>query len=112
MKIPKLQNRKPRMPKFYLTTPLYYANAAPHVGHAYSTLVADTVRRFKRMQGIDAFLLTGTDEHGQNIERIARDRGISPQQQCDEMNAVFRALWDKLGISYDAFIRTTEERHK
>jgi methionyl-tRNA synthetase len=100
------------MPKFYLTTPLYYVNAAPHLGHAYSTLVADTIRRFKRMQGVDAFLLTGTDEHGQNIERIARDRGISPQQHCDETNTVFRNLWQKLGISYDAFIRTTDARHK
>lgn len=100
------------MAKFYLTTPLYYVNAAPHLGHAYSTLVADTIRRFKRMQGVEAFLLTGTDEHGQNIERIARDRNIAPQQHCDETNAVFRALWEKLGISYDAFIRTTEERHK
>ncbi|MSO19276.1 MAG: methionine--tRNA ligase [Acidobacteria bacterium] len=100
------------MAKFYLTTPLYYVNAAPHLGHAYSTLVADTIRRFKRMQGIDAFLLTGTDEHGQNIERIARDRGIPPQQHCDENNAVFRALWEKLGIGHDTFIRTTEDRHK
>ena len=63
------------MAKFYFTTPLYYVNAAPHLGHAYSTLVADTIRRFKRMQGIEAFLLTGTDEHGQNIERIAREIG-------------------------------------
>lgn len=100
------------MAKFYLTTPLYYVNAAPHLGHAYSTLVADTIRRFKRMQGVEAFLLTGTDEHGQNIERIARDRNIPPQQHCDETNAVFRALWAKLGIAHDAFIRTTEERHK
>ncbi|HWP83936.1 MAG TPA: methionine--tRNA ligase [Terriglobia bacterium] len=98
--------------KFYLTTPLYYVNAAPHLGHAYSTLVADTIRRFKRMQGYDAYLLTGNDEHGQNIERIARERGIPPQQHCDELSAQFRSLWDRLGIHYDGFIRTTEERHK
>jgi methionyl-tRNA synthetase len=98
--------------KYYLTTPLYYVNAAPHLGHAYSTMVADTIRRFKRMQGFDAFLLTGNDEHGQNIERIARERGIPPKQQCDELSAQFRSLWARLGIQYDEFIRTTEERHK
>jgi len=98
--------------KYYLTTPLYYVNAAPHLGHAYSTLVADTIRRFKRMQGYDAFLLTGNDEHGQNIERIARDRGVPPQQQCDELSAQFRSLWERLGVQYDEFIRTTEDRHK
>lgn len=98
--------------KYYLTTPLYYVNAAPHLGHAYSTLVADTIRRFKKMQGYDAFLLTGNDEHGQNIERIARDRGIPPKQHCDELSAQFRSLWERLGVQYDEFIRTTEERHK
>ena len=99
-------------PKFYLTTPLYYVNAAPHLGHAYSTMVADTIRRFQRMQGYDAFLLTGNDEHGQNIERIARERGMAPQQHCDEISAQFRGLWERLGIGYDAFIRTTSEAHK
>ena len=99
-------------PKFYLTTPLYYVNAAPHLGHAYSTIVADVLRRFKRMQGFDAFLLTGNDEHGQNIERIARERGIPPKQHCDELSAQFRELWARLGIQYDEFIRTTEDRHK
>jgi methionyl-tRNA synthetase len=98
--------------KFYLTTPLYYVNAAPHLGHAYSTLVADTIRRFKRMQGYDAFLLTGNDEHGQNIERIARDRGVPPQRHCDELSAQFRSLWGRLGIHFDEFIRTTDVRHK
>ena len=98
--------------KYYLTTPLYYVNAAPHLGHAYSTLVADTIRRFKRMQGFDAFLLTGNDEHGQNIERIARERGVPPQQHCDQLSAEFRGLWERLGISYDAFIRTTDAVHK
>jgi methionyl-tRNA synthetase len=102
----------PDKPKFYLTTPLYYVNAPPHLGHAYSTLVADTIRRFKRMQGYDAFLLTGNDEHGQNIERIARERGMAPQQLCDEISAQFRGLWERLGIAYDQFIRTTSEAHK
>ncbi|MBI3933582.1 MAG: methionine--tRNA ligase [Acidobacteria bacterium] len=98
--------------KYYLTTPLYYVNAAPHLGHAYSTLVADSIRRFKRMQGYEAFLLTGNDEHGQNIERIARERGLPPKQHCDELSAQFRSLWERLGIQYDEFIRTTEDRHK
>ncbi len=100
------------MNKYYLTTPLYYVNAAPHLGHAYSTLVADTIRRFRKMQGYDAFLLTGTDEHGQNIDRIARERNISPQQQSDETSELFRSLWERLGISYDSYIRTTDERHR
>jgi len=103
---------QPDKPKFYLTTPLYYVNAAPHLGHAYSTIVADVIRRFKRMQGYDAFLLTGNDEHGQNIERIARERGVPPKQHCDEISAEFRGLWGRLGIQYDQFIRTTDEIHK
>ena len=98
-------------PKFYLTTPLYYVNAAPHLGHAYSTLVADTIRRYKRMQGYDAFLLTGTDEHGQKVERSAKAAGVSPQQFADQVSALFREQWHNLGIEFDSFIRTTEERH-
>jgi methionyl-tRNA synthetase len=98
-------------PKFYLTTPIYYANARPHVGSAYTTLVADTVARFKRMQGYDVAFLTGTDEHGENIARAAAKAGITPRELVDRNSAVFRALWDQLGISYTHFIRTTSADH-
>src|SRR6185295_10362339 len=83
-------------PKFYLTTPIYYANARPHVGSAYTTLVGDTVARFKGMQGFDVAFLTGTDEHGENIARAAAKLGISPRQLVDRNSAVFRALFDEL----------------
>ena len=99
------------MPKFFLTTPLYYVNAAPHIGHAYSTIVADTIRRYKKMRGYDAFLLTGTDEHGQNIERAAKAAGMPPQKYADTVAALFRDEWRPLGIEFDSFIRTTDESH-
>jgi methionyl-tRNA synthetase len=95
----------------FLTTPIYYVNDVPHVGHAYTTIAADTLTRARRLRGQDAFLLTGTDEHGQNIERIAREQGISPQEHCDRVAAEFRRLWEKLGIRYDRFIRTTDPLH-
>jgi methionyl-tRNA synthetase len=98
-------------PKFYLTTPIYYANARPHVGSAYTTLVADTIARFKRMQGYDVAFLTGTDEHGENIARAAAKAGVSPRQHVDRYSAVFRNLWNELGISYTHFIRTTSAEH-
>ena len=98
-------------PKFYLTTPIYYANARPHVGSAYTTLVADTVARFKRMQGYDVAFLTGTDEHGENIARAAAKAGITPRELVDRNSAVFRRLWDQLGIGYTHFIRTTSMEH-
>jgi methionyl-tRNA synthetase len=97
---------------YYVTTPIYYVNAAPHVGHAYTTIAADTLTRARRLQGKDAYFLTGTDEHGQNIERIARERGIPEQQHCDEFAARFQALWTRLDIRYDRFIRTTQDVHK
>jgi len=97
--------------RFYLTTPIYYVNDVPHVGHAYTTVAADVLTRARRLAGHQAFLLTGTDEHGQNIERIAQARGVSEQQHCDEISAVFRALWQKLDVRYDRFIRTTDEIH-
>ena len=100
-----------RMSKFYLTTPLYYVNAAPHLGHAYSTIVADTVRRFKKMQGHDAFLLSGTDEHGQKVERSAKAAGMSPQQFADQVSSTFREEWKNLGLELDSFIRTTDPAH-
>jgi methionyl-tRNA synthetase len=96
----------------YLTTPIYYANDVPHIGHAYTTIAADTVARYHRLRGQDVFLLTGTDEHGINIERIAARRGLSPQQHVDDIAAAFRELWARLDIEYDRFIRTTEPDHK
>jgi methionyl-tRNA synthetase len=101
-----------RARKLYLTTPIYYVNDVPHVGHAYTTIAADTLTRARRLAGHDAFLLTGTDEHGQNIERIAREKGISEQEHCDRIAAEFRSLWQRYDIRYDRFIRTTDEIHK
>jgi len=96
---------------FLLTTPIYYVNDVPHVGHAYTTIAADALTRARRLRGDDAFFLTGTDEHGQNIERIAREKGVPPQQYCDQIAAVFRDLWERLDIRYDRFIRTTDDLH-
>ena len=97
--------------KFYLTTPIYYVNARPHIGHAYTTIVCDVVARRQRMLGSDTFFLTGTDEHGQKIERSAAAAGKSPKQWTDTVAAEYRALWDRMGISYDGFIRTTDPHH-
>lgn len=97
---------------YYLTTPIYYVNDVPHVGHAYTTIAADAVTRARRLRGREAFFLTGTDEHGQNIERIARERGLSPQEHCDGIAARFRELWERYDIRYDRFIRTTDAVHK
>ena len=98
--------------RFYLTTPIYYVNARPHLGHAYSTIVCDAIARRKRAMGIDTWFLTGTDEHGQKIERSAKQAGCTPQNFADKIAAEFRAQWDRLGLTYDDFIRTTEPRHK
>ncbi|MGH9588184.1 MAG: methionine--tRNA ligase, partial [Acidobacteriaceae bacterium] len=98
--------------KFYLTTPIYYVNARPHIGTTYTTIVADVIARRKRALGVDTFFLTGTDEHGQKIERSAERAGCSPQAFTDKVSAQFRALWDQMGLTYDDFIRTTEPRHK
>ncbi|HEY3975086.1 MAG TPA: methionine--tRNA ligase [Candidatus Sulfotelmatobacter sp.] len=97
---------------FYITTPIYYVNARPHIGHAYTTIACDTIARRQRLLGADVFFLTGTDEHGQKIERAAEAAGKTPQQYADEISAQFRHLWKRMGISNDDFIRTTEERHK
>ncbi len=97
---------------FYLTTPIYYVNGAPHIGHAYTSIATDVLARFKRLDGYDVFFLTGTDEHGQKVERAATDAGTDPQSFTDRVSADFRDMADKMGISYDDFIRTTEERHK
>jgi methionyl-tRNA synthetase len=98
--------------RFYLTTPIYYVNARPHLGHAYSTIVCDAIARRKRAMGIDTWFLTGTDEHGQKIERSAKLAGRTPQDFADYIAGEFRSLWDRLGLTYDDFIRTTEPRHK
>ena len=98
--------------KFYITTPIYYVNAHPHIGHAYTTIACDTIARRHRMLGDDTWFLTGTDEHGQKIERAAQAAGKTPQQFTDEISAEFRALWDRMGLTYDDFIRTTSDRHK
>ncbi|HTJ85995.1 MAG TPA: methionine--tRNA ligase [Terriglobales bacterium] len=97
---------------FYITTPIYYVNARPHIGHTYTTLACDTVARRQRMMGSDTWFLTGTDEHGQKIQRAAEAAGRTPQSFTDEVSAEFRALWDRMGITYDDYIRTTSDRHK
>jgi methionyl-tRNA synthetase len=97
--------------RFYLTTPIYYVNARPHLGHAYSTIVCDAIARRKRAMGVDTWFLTGTDEHGQKIERSAKLAGSTPQEFATAIAGEFRGLWDRLGITYDDFIRTTEPRH-
>ncbi|MGE5454465.1 MAG: methionine--tRNA ligase [Methylocystaceae bacterium] len=97
---------------FYITTPIYYPSDNLHIGHAYTTVAADCMARFKRMQGYDVFYLTGTDEHGQKIERVAREKGLTPQEHVDRIVAGIKVLWEKLLISYDDFIRTTEPRHE
>jgi methionyl-tRNA synthetase len=98
-------------PKYYLTTPLYYTNGMPHIGHTYSTIVADTIRRYKRMRGFDVCMTTGADEHGVNVERSAQKAGKSPQQYSTEIAVQWKQLWDDLGIPGDEFIRTTDEKH-
>ena len=102
------------MPKrFYITTPLYYSNDEPHIGHAYTTILADVIARYQRMftgAGTVHFL-TGLDEHGQKVARAAGKLGREPQAHCDLMAEVWKGIWGKLNISYDDFIRTTEERH-
>ncbi len=97
--------------KFYLTTPIYYVNARPHLGHTYTTVVADTIARYKRMRGYDVVLLTGTDEHGQKVERSAKAAGVPPQEFTDRISSEYRRLWDQLGLGIDRFVRTTELRH-
>lgn len=98
--------------KAYITTPIYYVNDVPHIGHAYTTIIADTMARYSRLIGLDTYFLTGTDEHGQKIEMAAKSRGKTPQAYADEISGKFKALWDDFDISYDGFIRTTDESHK
>jgi methionyl-tRNA synthetase len=98
--------------RFYITTPIYYVNGAPHIGHAYSSIAADVMARFKRLDGYDVFFLTGTDEHGQKIEKAATDAGITPQALADRNSEAFRAMAAAVNLSNNDFIRTTEPRHK
>jgi methionyl-tRNA synthetase len=98
--------------KAYITTPIYYVNDVPHIGHAYTTIIADTLARYSRMIGLETLFLTGTDEHGQKIQEAAEKRGKNPQEYADEISGKFRSLWDDFDISYDKFIRTTDQKHK
>jgi methionyl-tRNA synthetase len=97
--------------RVYLTTPLYYVNAEPHIGHSYTTILVDTVARFHRSMGRDVFFLTGTDEHGDKIAAAAEQKGSEPRAYADRISAIFRSTWDECGISYDHFIRTTDDYH-
>ena len=97
---------------YYISTPIYYPSAKPHMGHAYSSIIADFFARFKRIQGYDVFFLTGTDEHGQKIQRAAEKKGVDPRSFCDEISKTFRNLSKLLNLSNNDFIRTTEERHR
>lgn len=99
------------MEKFYITTPIYYPSGQPHIGHCYTTVACDTIARFKRMQGFDVMFLTGTDEHGQKIENKALEQGVTPKEYVDPIVANFKRLWQTMNISYDRFIRTTDDYH-
>ena len=96
---------------FYITTPIYYPSGNPHIGHCYTTIACDCVARMKRMQGYDVMFLTGTDEHGQKIEKKAQEAGVTPKAYVDDIVANFKKLWARLGISYDRYVRTTDDYH-
>ena len=100
------------MKRFYITTPIYYVNSEPHIGGVYTTLMADIMNRFKKLNGIETRFLTGTDEHGQKIQQSAEKAGISEQEFVDKMAKIFKDTADYMGFEYDDFIRTTEKRHK
>ena len=97
--------------KFYVTTPIYYVNDVPHLGHAYTTIACDVLARYYRQKGVKTFFLTGTDEHGQKIQKAAEEKGIHPRELADKTHVAFKNLWEKLNISYDRFIRTTDPDH-
>ena len=96
---------------FYITTPIYYPSDSLHIGHSYCTVATDTMARYKRLTGYDVMFLTGADEHGQKIEEKAKAAGITPQQYVDQIVATFQSLWKLLNVSYDRFIRTTDDYH-
>ncbi|MGC1869972.1 MAG: methionine--tRNA ligase [Acidobacteriaceae bacterium] len=110
--MPIQEKKQDTKPTYTLTTPIYYVNARPHLGHTYTTVAADALARWKRMRGYDVLFLTGTDEHGQKIERSAAKAGKTPQEFAAEVSSEFRGLWDRMGLTYDDYIRTTEPRHK
>ena len=101
----------PSRTSYYATTPIFYVNAEPHIGHAYTTILVDVVTRFHRLKGDETFFLTGTDEHGEKVQKAAEAAGMDPQTYVDEVSGKFRGTWDRLDIRYDEFIRTTEQRH-
>ena len=100
------------MKKFYVTTPIYYPNDIPHIGHAYTTLAADVVARWNKLQGKKVFFLTGTDDHGKKIEKSAKEKGKTPKEFIDELIPKFKDAWKKLNIDYDFFIRTSDKAHE
>ena len=97
--------------KFYVTTPIYYPSGKFHIGTAYTTVLADSLKRYHKLKGEDTYMLTGTDEHGQKIQEVAEKNNKTPQEYVDEMAAQAKELWDKMKIDYDDYIQTTEERH-
>src|SRR6185436_18189571 len=99
-------------PVIYFTTPIYYVNDTPHIGHAYTTVVADILSRYYRLLGYDTYFLTGVDEHGQKVQNKAKELERDPQEYVDEMQLRFREVWQELGIRNDQFIRTTSDFHK
>lgn len=107
-----LPSTMPEVSPFYITTPIYYVNDVPHIGHAYTTVAADVLARYWRLRGRDVFFLTGLDEHGQKVQQAAAKAGIEPQAHCDALAPQFQRLWHRLHISNDAFIRTTDRQHK
>ena len=102
----------PKKKSYYITTPIYYPSAKLHIGHTYCTTIADSLARFHRLRGDDVFFLTGSDEHGQKIQRAAEAKGMRPIEYVDGIVILFKELWKKLNISNDDFIRTTEARHE
>ncbi|WP_219025215.1 class I tRNA ligase family protein, partial [Helicobacter pylori] len=100
------------MQKSLITTPIYYVNDVPHIGHAYTTLIADTLKKYYTLQGEEVFFLTGTDEHGQKIEQSARLRNQSPKAYADSISTIFKDQWDFFNLDYDGFIRTTDSEHQ
>ena len=97
--------------KFYMTTAIAYASGKPHIGNTYEVVLADSIARFKRQQGYDVFFQTGTDEHGLKIEQKAAEKGVTPKEYVDEIVAIFKGLWSRMNISYDRYIRTTDDYH-
>ena len=102
-----IMSKKP----YYITTPIYYPSGNPHIGHCYTTVACDSIARYRRMQGYDVMFLTGTDEHGQKIEQKAAEKGVTPKEYVDEIDAIFKNLWSYMNISYDRYIRTTDDYH-